>query len=77
MILYVTDHTVNFCVYPPSKPGTQDTLAWFISVVTVTEDTAWGLVPEERENALFCFLFFSADTYQKFGVCIFGFGPLT
>lgn len=35
-----TDHTVNFCVYPPSKPGTQDTLAWFISVVTFTEDTA-------------------------------------
>lgn len=35
-----TDHTVNFCVYPPSKPGTQDTLAWFISVVMMTEDTA-------------------------------------
>lgn len=50
MILYVTDHTVNFCVYPPSKPGTQDTLAWFISVVTVTKDTACGLVPVEQEN---------------------------
>lgn len=74
MIIYVTDHTVNFCVYPPSKPGTQDTLAWFISVVTVTEDTACGLVPMEQENILGVF---SADTYQKFCVCIHSFGPLT
>lgn len=46
---YATDHTVNFWVNPPSNPGTQDTLAWFISVVTVTEDTAWGLVPEKQK----------------------------
>lgn len=38
--LHVTDQTVNFWVYPPSNPGTQETLAWFISVVTDTEDTA-------------------------------------
>lgn len=35
-----THQTVNFCVYPPSKPGAQDTLARFVSVVTETEDTA-------------------------------------
>lgn len=27
MALLLTHHTVNFCVYPPSKPGRQDTLA--------------------------------------------------
>lgn len=49
-VLHVTDQTVNFWVYPPSNPGTQETLAWFISVVTDTEDTAWGLVPKEKKK---------------------------
>lgn len=53
-IFYVTDQTVNFWVNPPSKPGTQDTFAWFTSVVTNTEDTAWGLVPEEENVTLNC-----------------------
>lgn len=70
MILYVTDHTVNFCVYPPSKPGTQDTLAWFISVVTVTKDTACGLVPVEQENTF-------VRHKSKICVGIQSFGPLT
>jgi hypothetical protein len=41
---------VNFWENPPSKPATQDTLAWFILAVTETVVTAWGLVPEGMTN---------------------------
>ena len=37
---------VNFCVYPPSKPGSHDTLAEVSAAETDSRGTAWGLVPD-------------------------------
>lgn len=39
---------LNFWVYPPSKPGSQDTLALLMPGAMDTAVTAWGLVPENK-----------------------------
>ncbi len=45
-----TNQTVNFWAYPPSKPATQETLAWLIPGITDTDDTACGLVPVNQKE---------------------------
>lgn len=39
--------TLNLCGEPPSKPGTQETLAPWGTDATDTLETTWGLVPSE------------------------------